>query len=203
VNFRLARGSGTPQASLRFARGSLPSAQGISCTPPDRGIKCPVTSRAPWSAGESPHADSLTPPGDPPPPHCAAMPPLCYLTGHCLRAVWRGRGHSQMLCNLLPSFPHAAPLERAWGHPREAYERRPSARPGGRSDAGLSEHVFSVTSSPVRPSPALWSHARRCGALFPHDVATPIPVQPKHSRQRDPQINVRTTTMCECRPDHP
>jgi hypothetical protein len=47
---------------------------------------------------------------------------------------------------------------------------------------------------PMQPSPTLWNHSRRCGALFRRDIATPPPVQPELSPHQDPRTSVQTTT---------
>jgi hypothetical protein len=66
VSFRLAPGPDTPRVALRLAwrtgapwavlrlAGGSPSAQSISTAPPNQSIKCPDTSRACGSNGESP-----------------------------------------------------------------------------------------------------------------------------------------------------
>jgi hypothetical protein len=41
----------------------------------------------------------------------------------------------------------------------------PTTRPGLRRDTGRVEHILSVTSDLVRPSPALCPHLGHCGAI--------------------------------------
>jgi hypothetical protein len=62
-------------------------------------------------------------------------------------------------------LPHFAPLERGQWHPRKAYDHQPSANPGQRRDARMMEHISSVTSGPVRPSPPRCCHPGYCRAV--------------------------------------
>jgi hypothetical protein len=91
-----------------------------------------------------------------------------------------GRRHSAALCHPLPSFFHAAPLERVRQYPREAYSRRPGDRAGRCRDAGWAKHIppsppaqcghprpCAATSDAVEPSPALWE---------------PVPMGCRHAR---------------------
>jgi hypothetical protein len=119
----------TPRVDLRLTRGSRPSTQGISTTPPDQGIKCPVTSRAPRARAESPpcrfsdtEQESVPGPVQPYRPCATFLGTIRALCKHCSLAVRRGRGHSQVLCYPLPSFLPTAPLERARRHPRKVYD---------------------------------------------------------------------------------
>jgi hypothetical protein len=73
--------------------------------------------------------------------------------------------HSPTLCHPLTSFLHAASLEKEQRRPRGAYDHQPGARPGWRRDARRAEHVLSITSNPVRPSPALCPHPGHCGGI--------------------------------------
>jgi hypothetical protein len=73
--------------------------------------------------------------------------------------------NSVTLCRPLSYRLHVAPPERGrWNH-RKRYRRLPRARAGQRREIRPTEHVSSVTSGPVRPSPPLCHHPRHCGAI--------------------------------------
>jgi hypothetical protein len=97
--------------------------------------------------------------------HYSSNPPLYGHPRRCAGTVQDDRCHSPTLCHPLPPFLHAAPLEREQRRPRGAYVHQPSAHPGRHRDARRAEHVLSVTSDPVRPSPAPCRHPGRCGAI--------------------------------------
>jgi hypothetical protein len=77
----------------------------------------------------------------------------------------------------LPYGLHVAPLERERWNPRNRYRRQPRTYARWRRDVRPVEHVSSVTSSPVRPSPPLCHHPGHCitivGTMEARDDKTP------------------------------
>jgi hypothetical protein len=73
--------------------------------------------------------------------------------------------NSTTLCHPLLYRLHVAPLETGWWNPRKGYNHLPRAHPGRRRDVRPAEHVSSVTSGPVRPSPPLCRHPWRCSII--------------------------------------
>jgi hypothetical protein len=95
----------------------------------------------------------------------SANPPCEAIPGTVRELCGKASVNSVTLCRPLLYGLHVAPLERGRRNPQKRYGRQPYTRVGRCRDIRPVEHVSSVTSGPVRPSPPLCYHPGHCSTI--------------------------------------